>query len=379
MLRKLWIAAALTLTSATGLLGLPAAQAGPAAGTVQSVEPLPAAATLPGSVHSERILYSTTTVGDRPTVASAAVYFPPGAPPAGGWPIIAWAHGTVGLADDCAYSLGGPAEVDRDWAYLGTWLRQGYAIVAADYAGLGTPGEHPYLNGVVEAHNVVDAVRAASGHYGTLSKKWVVVGQSQGGGAAVTTARYATEFGGAELDYRGAVGTGVPAYIEDILVPLGPGVPPVKLGANSTAYVLFILNGLRTTYPELDIDSFLTEAGRHWTERARQVCAEPLIEELAAHNVVGGDLFARPLAQIPDLHGLLHRYLGLPESGYDKPLFLGQGLRDTDVITPETLRFAAVLQLNRQPVTVRVYPTDHSGAVNASLADSVPFVRNLFA
>lgn len=373
--------AAVTALLAAAIAGLPGghAVAAPGTGVVESVEPLAAPAVLPGSVGSERMLYTTTTVGGAPTVAGAAVYFPAGAPPAGGWPVIAWAHGTVGLGDSCAYSVAGPGAVARDWAYLGRWLEQGYAIVAADYAGLGTPGEHPYLNGVVEAHNVVDAVRAASGHYAALSNKWVVVGQSQGGGAAVTTARYATEFGGPELDYRGAVATGVPAYIENILALMGPGVPPVKLGAHTTAYALYLLNGLRTTYPELDIESLLTDSGRYWLERARTECLSPLGDELVAHGVVIGDLFTRPLADIPDLRGLLTRYLGLPESGYDKPLFLGQGLLDTDVITPETLRFAAVLGVNRQPVTLKVYPTDHDGAVNDSLPDSVPFVRDLFA
>ncbi|WP_280270037.1 lipase family protein [Nocardia wallacei] len=379
-MRKAIILAVSALLSAAGILVLPTgASAAPAAtGTVTSVQPLSAQATLPGSVNSERMLYTSTTVRDEPTVASAAVYFPPGPPPPGGWPVVAWAHGTVGLGDDCAYSIGGPGDVARDWAYLGTWLRQGYAIVAADYAGLGTPGDHPYLNGVVEAHNVVDAVKAATRHYPSMSNRWVVVGQSQGGGAAVETARYATEFGGPELDYRGAVGTGVPAYIEDILTPLGPGIPPVRLSPHGTAYLLYILNGLRTTYPELDIESFLTDSGRTWLERARTECLLPLGEELSAQGVVIGNLFARPLAQIPDLHGLLARYLGLPESGYDKPLFLGQGLRDTDVVTPQTLRFAAVLTANHQPVTLKTYPTDHSGTVNASLPDSLPFVRNLF-
>ncbi|MEV0106934.1 lipase family protein [Nocardia sp. NPDC050799] len=373
--------AAVTALLAAAIAGLPGghAVAAPGTGVVESVEPLAAPAVLPGSAGSERMLYTTTTVGGAPTVASAAVYFPAGAPPAGGWPVIAWAHGTVGLGDSCAYSVAGPGAVARDWAYLGSWLEQGYAIVAADYAGLGTSGEHPYLNGVVEAHSVVDAVRAASGHYSALSNKWVVVGQSQGGGAAVTTARYATEFGGPELDYRGAVATGVPAYIENILALMGPGVPPVKLGAHTTAYALYLLNGLRTTYPELDIESLLTDSGRYWLARARTECLSPFGAELVAHGVVIGDLFSRPLADIPDLRGLLTRYLGLPESGYDKPLFLGQGLLDTDVITPETLRFAAVLGANRQPVTLRVYPTDHDGAVHDSLPDSVPFVRDLFA
>lgn len=376
-MRKSVIAAAFTLACTAGLLNLPVASGAPA-GTVESVAPLAPAATLPGSVNSSRILYSSTTANDAPTTASAAVYFPPGAPPAGGWPVIAWAHGTVGLGDDCAYSIAGPGAVERDWAYLGTWLQQGYAIVAADYAGLGTPGEHPYLNGVVEAHNVVDAVKAATEQYPSLSKKWAVVGQSQGAGAAVFTARYATEFGGSALDYRGAVGTGTPAYIEDILVPLGPGMPPVKLSPHTTGYVLYILNGLRTTYPELNIESYLTDAGRAWLAKAREQCLVPLGDELAAQGVIVGNLFSKPLARIPDLHGLLSRYLGLPESGYDKPLFLGQGLRDTDVITPETLRFAAVLQANGQPVQLHTYPEDHSGTVNASLPDSVPFVRGLF-
>ncbi|WP_227997298.1 lipase family protein [Nocardia australiensis] len=380
-MRKLWFTTAVTCACAASLLAIPVASADPTAdaGTIESVAPLAPAATLPGSVNSTRIQYWTTTANDVPSVASAAVYFPPGEAPAGGWPVIAWAHGTVGLGDDCAYSVAGPAAIARDWAYLGTWLEQGYAIVAADYAGLGTPGEHPYLNGMVEAHNVVDAVRAATRQYSSLAKKWAVVGQSQGGGAAVYTARYATEFGGTELDYRGAVGTGVPAYIEDILLPLGPHMPPIKLSPHSTAYLLFILNGLRTTYPELNIESFLTDSGREWLTKARETCLEPLGDELGAQGVVIGDLFTRPLRQIPDLHGLLSRYLGLPESGYDRPVFLGQGLRDTDVVTPETLRFAAVLSANRQPVTLHTYPTDHSGTVNASLPDSLPFVRGLFA
>ena len=374
---------ALTVVAATAAMSLvpmaASAQPAPRAGSVVGVEALSPAATLPGSARAERLLYRSTTAGDQPTTTSAAVYFPTGEAPAGGWPVIAWAHGTVGLGDDCAYSVAGPAAVERDWAYLGTWLSQGYAVVAADYAGLGGPGEHPYLNGVVEAHNVVDAVRAATTQYPALSNKWAVVGQSQGGGAAVFTARYATEFGGSALDYRGAVGTGVPAYIEDVIGLLGPGMPPIALSAHLSAYVLYILNGLRTTFPELDIDSLLTESGRDWVARAQTGCIGPLGDELAAAKPSLGSLLARPLSSIPDLRGLLSRYMGLPESGYDRPVFLGQGLRDTDVVTPETLRFAAVLTANRQPVTVRTYPTDHDGTVNASLVDSLPFVHGLFA
>jgi hypothetical protein len=156
-------------------------------------------------------------------------------------------------------------------------------------------------------------------------------------------------------------------------------MPPVALSSHLSAYVLYILNGLRTTFPELGVDGLLTDTGRTWVERAKTACIGPLGDELAAAKPSVGSMFARPLASIPDLNGLLTRYMGLPESGYDRPLFLGQGLYDTDVVTPATLRFASVLEAGGEPVTVRTYPTDHDGAVNASLVDSLPFVRALFA
>jgi hypothetical protein len=205
----------------------------------------------------------------------------------------------------------------------------------------------------------------------------VVVGQSQGGGAAITTARYATEFGGPGLDYRGAVGTGVPAYIEDVLQYLGPKVPPVPVPKNLTVYALYIVSGLRTSFPEYDIDSHLTESGRQWVDRAEQLCDPELAEAVAAQHVNLGDLFSTPLSAIPNFHAVLRDYMGIPERGYDRPLFIGQGLLDTDVSTPGVLTLAATLQANRQPLTFRTYPTDHNGTVNASLVDTVGFVAAL--
>ncbi|WP_433567063.1 lipase family protein [Nocardia sp. CA-151230] len=351
-----------------------------AIGDLVSSGPLAAAVTPPAAADATRIVYRTTGPSDLPALSSGAIYFPAGTPPQGGWPVIAWAHGTTGLTDACAYSVGGPVEVDRDWAYLDHWLGQGYAVVATDYAGPGVGGLLPYLNGKVEAHNVVDAVKAATRAYsGTLSRNWVVVGQSQGGGAAIITARYATEFGGPELNYLGAVGTGVPAHIEDVLMPLGPHTPPVRLPAHTTEYVLYILSGLRTSYPDLDIDSYLTDEGRRWVDHAEQVCALPLADELTATPVILGDLFAKPLAALPDAHDLLTDYLGIPVSGYDRPLFIGQGMTDTDVLVPGTLATVTAMQANHQPLTFHAYPTDHDATVNASLPDSTPFLQQLFA
>ncbi|MEA1146259.1 hypothetical protein U8M64_28080, partial [Klebsiella pneumoniae] len=76
--------------------------------------------------------------GTTPIAVSGALFVPKGTPPVGGWPLMAWAHGTVGSADRCAPSLN--ERSPRDTRYLNYWLDQGYAIVATDYQGLGTPG-----------------------------------------------------------------------------------------------------------------------------------------------------------------------------------------------------------------------------------------------
>lgn len=342
-------------------------------GTVTASEALPQELWIPGTAEAKRITYVTTGAGDKPALSTGMVYVPEGTPPPGGWPVLSWAHGTVGLADECAPSRTGASERDRK--YLATWLEQGYAIVATDYAGLGTQGGMPYLDGGVEAHNVVDIVKAGQ-HLGlNLSKSWVVIGQSQGGGAAITTARYATEYG-TGLDYRGAVGTGVPAYIENIVALAGPGIPPIALPKGMTAYGLMILAGLDVAHPELNLPSFLNDRGRDLVEKANTQCLGPFEQSVA--GTVLGDIFTRPLSDIPNFSGILKSYMGMPETGFDRPFFIGQGLKDTDIIMPTTMVYAATLAANQQPLTFRAYPTDHSGTMFASLPDSVPFVRSLF-
>jgi hypothetical protein len=61
---------------------------------------------LAGASRSVRIPYSSTRGldGHSPIAVSGALYLPKGAPPEGGWPLMASAHGTVGIADVCAPS-----------------------------------------------------------------------------------------------------------------------------------------------------------------------------------------------------------------------------------------------------------------------------------
>ena len=70
-------------------------------GTLLRHEPLREGLMLENASSGLRILHSSTDGigGQAPVSVSGAVFLPKGTAPAAGWPIVAWAHGTVGIAD----------------------------------------------------------------------------------------------------------------------------------------------------------------------------------------------------------------------------------------------------------------------------------------
>ncbi|NKV54760.1 lipase [Rhodococcus hoagii] len=366
--------AMVTTAAAVVLAGSPPAQAqtpdvASTPGAVTAVEVLPASSWIPGAVTGTKVTYTTTGPLGRSATSTGAVFLPPGEPPPGGWPVVSWAHGTVGIADRCSPTvtgkIGGP--------YLAHWFSQGYAVVATDYVGLGTPGLHPYLDGPTEANSVIDMVRAARAVEPALSPRWIVLGQSQGGQAALFTAARAT--GRApELDFRGAVATGAPSNLENLTTLVTPGFPRLPL-EGSTVFVSYILAGLRAARPDIDVDRFLTPVGRDALAAAETECYETMAPKLGGVSI--GSLVSRPLDD-PALLAAVRDMLEVPTTGYDRPVFLGQGLTDDIVPAPLVLKLAAELAANRQPVTFRTYPTGHLETMRASLPETTAFVRDLF-
>ena len=89
--------------------------------------------------------------------------------------------------------------------------------------------------------------------------------------------------------------------------------------------------------------------------------------------------FHAPLASLPGVDAALDAYMGTPVSGYDRPIFLGAGLLDTDVPAKSSLVLYDQLKANNQDVTLKIYPEeDHSGTVLASMPDTTPFLQRLF-
>ena len=124
-------------------------------GALVWARPLTGTHVLPDAATNTLILYHSTAVRDGADVAeSAMVALPHGAPPAGGWPVIAWAHGTAGgVADACVVSADdGPAYPGHDYTSmmdltLDQWVKRGFVVVQPDYEGFGPPGRTPTTSG----------------------------------------------------------------------------------------------------------------------------------------------------------------------------------------------------------------------------------------
>ncbi|WP_278313232.1 alpha/beta hydrolase family protein [Lolliginicoccus levis] len=353
-------------------LSAPLASAEPLAGELIDTSAAAPEHWIPGTARAFRISYWSEGAGEQRIPVSGAVYLPAGTPPPGGWPVIAWAHGTVGLADDCAPSIN--ARSERDLEYLEAWLAEGYAIVASDYPGLGGPGVHPYLNGRIAANGVIDAVRAARAAEPALSPSWVAVGQSQGGHASLFTARQAP--GRApELDFRGAVATGAPSQLEVLIPSLGPWFPEIGQ-PGLTVFVSYLLASVRATHPEADVDSYLTPLGRAVVDDAERLCYRDQRDRVA--GIAMGALFSRQLTSAPFFEAM-RDVVAVPVTEYERPFMIAQGGLDTTVWAPLTEILATRMRANQQPLTLRYYPADsHDSTMFASLDDSRPFVRELF-
>ncbi|MGO9328314.1 MAG: hypothetical protein ACLQJ0_09365 [Steroidobacteraceae bacterium] len=93
---------------------------------------------VPSGATAVRILYHSLSADGTDVATSGVVLIPAGKAPQGGWPIIAWAHGTSGVARQCAPSLQKDMEYGEEG--LMPMVRAGFAVVATDYHGLGTQG-----------------------------------------------------------------------------------------------------------------------------------------------------------------------------------------------------------------------------------------------
>lgn len=205
------------------------------------------------AARADEIKYRSYTLKGKSTVVSGAILIPKGQPPAEGWPVVAWAHGSSGVGDQCAPSLieneSGKIDLYGYGGFVARLLEAGYAVTATDYEGLGTETDHPYIIADSEARSVIDSVRAAGEAEQSISKVWFAVGHSQGGQAAIAAGEMASSWGDG-LDFRGTIGL---APVTDVGQAYNYGSPgPVDRG-----FYLLALQGLKTQNADLKFEDYL--------------------------------------------------------------------------------------------------------------------------
>ena len=176
----------LSAATSLSLILAPSAAVAQQAGQLIAADPV---VDTPGGMQAWRVRYWTSDGSGRPREVTGMVVAPREAISRQPRNVLAWTHGTSGVAKRCAMSTN-----PQFWAVTPglAAVRQGYVVVAPDYPGLGSAGVHPYLVGQDTGRSVLDAVRAARSIPGAAAgNRFAVWGESQGGHAALWTGQLA--------------------------------------------------------------------------------------------------------------------------------------------------------------------------------------------
>jgi pimeloyl-ACP methyl ester carboxylesterase len=242
-----------------------------APGTLIRYEELPDA--LPDGAQAYRILYTSTGLNGEPIAVSGVVTAPAGesATPR---PMLAWAHGTVGVLPVCAVSQTSNPYAQTPAIQL--MVDEGFVVVATDYPGLGTPGVHPYIVGPVAANAVLDSIRAARQLPVSAGDQYAVWGASQGGHSSLWTAQRAAEYA-PDLTLIAAAASAPAINLAGII-----GSKANDLGGGVfTGEALYAWSQL---YPGANLDDIIKPEQRAQFERIAQTC----ISTPAAFLTIGG-------------------------------------------------------------------------------------------
>jgi Secretory lipase len=223
-----------------------------------------------GGATAWRIMYLSESLEGEPILVTGTALVPPGEGPDGGRPVLTIAHGTSGIADECAPSKH-PAATEL--SLMGPFVDAGYLVVLSDYEGLGTPGRHPYLVGESEGRGVLDATLAARElPDADAGDQLSIFGYSQGGHGALFAGQLAADWA-PDHELVGTV-AGAPATELPIIFGAAGSLP-------IAGFLYMIIAGFAEAYPEADPSLVLTPAGEAELPQVDRGCVGDVIRHFA--------------------------------------------------------------------------------------------------
>ncbi len=319
-----------------------------------------------------RILYRSTGLNGEPIEVSGAIFIPPGAAPAEGRNVIAWAHPTSGVVEACAPSLM-PDLAGTIWG-LSEMMARNYVVVATDYPALGTPGIHPYLIGISEARAVLDSVRAARDlPDAKTSNRFAVWGHSQGGHASLYTGELATSYA-PDLTLVGVAAAAPATYLAELFnadssSPAGKELAAMALYSWSELY-------------HDSATSLVDPTAMPVFEQLAHDCIESLAEFAAIENAekpLNREQFLKtnPTEIEPWKSIMARNTPGQAPAG--APVFIAQGTPDTTVRPAITKQFGEVLCKEGTRVDFVLLPgVTHTFAAKDSVGQALAWINECF-
>lgn len=314
-----------------------------------------------------RVLYHSESLEGDDIPVTGIIIVPSGEVPEGGRPVLTWAHGTTGIADECAPSKDLEA---NGIGLVGPFLERGMVFVATDYEGLGTPGRHPYIAGESEGRGTLDIVRAArqlEDRTGA-SDRVVIWGHSQGGHAALFANQIVAEWA-PELDVVGTVAGAPPSQLPLIAAALRDS--PYRY------YLAMVAAGWEAAFPEADPSLVLSPLGVAALDKVDEGCTSEIAE--AFNAVPYEDLVIADPATTPPWSDLLVEN----DPGFvlgESPILIIHGGNDEQIpVVSSELLLARMCGIG-QVVERRVYPDQsHAGVIGPSLPDMLEWIDGRLA
>ncbi|UNI16934.1 hypothetical protein JDV02_003316 [Purpureocillium takamizusanense] len=377
-------------------LNLPANAATAPAGSVLKVEAFTDTTgyTIAPTLALSRIIYQSRQLNGSLAPVSAYILWPYhprrslAARLNGSIPLVSWGHGSVGSVPEC-----GPSHIRNLWNQFSAPYElalAGYAVVATDYAGLGVPWfprndsdglygvniTHQFGASAAAGNDVLYAAQAAHAAFpDLLTRDFVVVGHSQGGGAAWAAAER-------QLTAQ------VPGYLGAVAAaPLTNALEVIQANPGQALGFILSARGIVAAFPpgQVALSDILTTDG---------IAIMRLLEQVQGCSSVFGTLLdgifsADPTRQLlnPQLlsSSLVQRYQNLTGAGgkdFSGPMLVVQGDADPAVpepVTTHTVNLTCASYPQRSLHYVRAQSVGHIPVMYATRQIWLDWIEDRFA
>ena len=310
------------------------------------------------AVKAWNVLYHSTDALGAANVVTGTVIVPNSAWSGSGVrPVISYAVGTHGLAQDCAPSLQMAKGSDYENANLSAALNAGYAVLVTDNPGYTTGDTPTYMTGASQGHALLDIFKAATQipNAGiSANAKDAIWGYSQGG----QTSAWAGEL--------------QPSYMPDLnLVAVASGGTPADFietahyldGSAGSSFMFEAIIGLSTQYPnDIPLDSLTNATGQAAIAKGKSECVFQALFDFMNDNLsmftIGNQTLDQLLAQLPATKKRIdEQQLGTKRMPV--PLYLYHGQADEFIPLDQDYALKKAYCSKASNVTFALYPGEH--------------------